>query len=89
MRFHPRILEPAAHYRFAPKPCQVGLGNEKGRVERAISGRIQIRLLNLLRSMGKTEQFKKLEEEIRRRWAVADADHPARLALERSGVGGE
>ncbi len=36
VRFHPRILELAAHYCFAPKPCHVGRGNEKGRVERAI-----------------------------------------------------
>lgn len=34
--FHPRILELAAHYHFAPKPCNPGRGNEKGRVERAI-----------------------------------------------------
>lgn len=36
IRFHPRILELAAHYHFAPVPCQVARGNEKGRVERAI-----------------------------------------------------
>ena len=36
IRFHPRLLELAAHYHFAPRPCQVGRGNEKGRVERAI-----------------------------------------------------
>ena len=36
VEFHPRILELAAHYHFAPKPCNPGRGNEKGRVERAI-----------------------------------------------------
>lgn len=36
IRFHPRILELAGHYHFAPKPCAVYRGNEKGRVERTI-----------------------------------------------------
>lgn len=36
IRFHPRLLELSAHYHFAPRPCHVGRGNEKGRVERAI-----------------------------------------------------
>lgn len=36
IQFHPRILELAAHYHFAPKPCHPARGNEKGRVERAI-----------------------------------------------------
>lgn len=36
IRFHPRLLELAAHYHFAPRPCHLGRGNEKGRVERAI-----------------------------------------------------
>src|SRR5262249_5456257 len=36
IEFHPRLLELAAHYHFAPKPCNPGRGNEKGRVERAI-----------------------------------------------------
>lgn len=36
IQFHPRILELAAHYHFAPKPCRPARGNEKGRVERAI-----------------------------------------------------
>jgi transposase len=36
IRFHPRILELCGHYHFAPRPCNVGRGNEKGRVERAI-----------------------------------------------------
>jgi transposase len=34
--FHPRIIELSAHYHFAPRPCQVRAGNQKGRVERAI-----------------------------------------------------
>ncbi len=36
IRFHPRILELAGHYHFAPKPVAVARGNEKGRVERKI-----------------------------------------------------
>ena len=36
IHFHPRILELAGHYHFAPRPCHVARGNEKGRVERAI-----------------------------------------------------
>jgi len=36
IRFHPRLLELAAHYRYEPRPVAPGRGNEKGRVERAI-----------------------------------------------------
>jgi transposase len=36
IRFHPRMLELAGHYHFAPKPCAVARANEKGRVERMI-----------------------------------------------------
>jgi len=36
IQFHPRLIELSAHYHFAPRPCQVGAGNQKGRVERAI-----------------------------------------------------
>src|SRR5437016_2278576 len=34
--FNPRLVELSAHYHFAPRPCQVRAGNQKGRVERAI-----------------------------------------------------
>jgi hypothetical protein len=34
--FHPRLIELSAHYHFAPRPCQVRAGNQKGRVERVI-----------------------------------------------------
>jgi len=37
IRFHPKMLEMAAWYRFVPRPVAVARGNEKGRVERAIS----------------------------------------------------
>jgi transposase len=36
IRFHPTMLELAAHYRFQPRPVAPARGNEKGRVERAI-----------------------------------------------------
>lgn len=36
IRFHPRVLEAAGHYHFAPKPCAPYRGNEKGKVERTI-----------------------------------------------------
>ena len=36
IRFHPTLLELAAHYRFEPRPVAIARGNEKGRVERAI-----------------------------------------------------
>ena len=36
IRFHPRLLELAGHYHFAPKPCAPYRGNEKGKVERHI-----------------------------------------------------
>lgn len=35
-RFHPRYLELAGHYHFGPKPCRLGRGSDKGRVERTI-----------------------------------------------------
>ena len=36
IRFNPRLLEFAKHYRYEPRPVAVARGNEKGRVERAI-----------------------------------------------------
>ena len=36
IRFNPRILDFAGHYRFLPKPVAIARGNEKGRVEPAI-----------------------------------------------------
>ena len=36
IRFNPRLVELAAHYRFSPCPVAPARGNEKGRVERAI-----------------------------------------------------
>ncbi len=36
IRFHPTLLEFAAHYRYEPRPVAVYRGNEKGRVERSI-----------------------------------------------------
>lgn len=36
IRYHPRLLELAGHYHFAPRPCAPYRGNEKGKVERTI-----------------------------------------------------
>jgi transposase len=36
IRFHPRLLELAGHYHFAPQPCTPYRANEKGKVERQI-----------------------------------------------------
>ena len=36
VRFHPRFLAYAGHHRFRPVACNVGKGNEEGRVEDAI-----------------------------------------------------
>lgn len=36
IRFNPRLLELAGHYRYEPRPVAVARGNEKGRVERTI-----------------------------------------------------
>jgi len=36
IRFHPRLLELAGHYHFAPRPCTPARANEKGKVERQI-----------------------------------------------------
>jgi transposase len=36
IRFHPRLLEFAGHYHYAPRPVSPARGNEKGRVERNI-----------------------------------------------------
>src|SRR5260370_92374 len=36
IQFHPRLIELSGHEHFAPLPCEVRAGNQKGRVERAI-----------------------------------------------------
>jgi transposase len=36
IHFNPSLLELSGHYHFAPQPCAVRAGNQKGRVERAI-----------------------------------------------------
>jgi transposase len=36
IQFHPRLLELAGHYHFAPRPCAPARANEKGKVERQI-----------------------------------------------------
>jgi transposase len=37
IRFHPRLLDLAGHYHYAPQPCAPYRGNEKGRVEKFIA----------------------------------------------------
>ena len=54
VRFNPRILELAGHYHFAPKPCAVARGNEKGRVER--------RVRDLRESFFEARTFRTVEE---------------------------
>lgn len=36
VHFHPRLLDLAGHYHFAPRPCAPARANEKGKVERQI-----------------------------------------------------
>ena len=36
VQFHPRLLELAGHYHFAPHPCTAGRPHEKGKIERQI-----------------------------------------------------
>lgn len=36
IHFHPRLLELAGHYHFAPRPCTPARAHEKGKVERQI-----------------------------------------------------
>jgi len=36
IRFHPTLIDFAAHYHYEPRPVAIARGNEKGRVERAI-----------------------------------------------------
>src|SRR6516164_8249139 len=36
IRFHPTLLDFAAHYRYEPRPVAIARGNEKGKVERAV-----------------------------------------------------
>ncbi len=45
--------------------------------------RIQVQLLRLLRETGRLDQKAELEEKMRQRWALADPDHPALVALDR------
>src|ERR1700730_5676882 len=62
--FHPRLLELSAHYHFAPRPCQVRAGNQKGRVERAIR--------YVRDSFWAGRAFTTLEECNRQAWAWRD-----------------
>jgi hypothetical protein len=87
VRFHPRILDLAGHYHFAPRPCAPYRGNEKGKVERTIhylrysffAGR-QFHSIAALN----TELAQWIEQTAHARVVVGtDASVAERLALER------
>jgi transposase len=77
VEFHPRILELAAHYHFAPKPCNPGRGNEKGRVERAIqyirSSFFAARPFTTLEDFNRQARQWRDEVAHRRRWPEGDS----------------
>ena len=79
-RFHPRYLDFAAHYGFKPVACNVGRGNEKGRVENVI-GYIQKNFLNGLEISSLealNAQARRWMEQVAGR-AAASRDGPAAL----------
>ncbi len=71
IRFHPRIIELASHYHFAPRVCRPYRGNEKGRVERAIR--------YLRESFLAARSFTDIDD-LRRQWASWSQD----VALKRA-----
>jgi hypothetical protein len=64
IHFHPRLLDLCCHYHYAPRPCQVRAGNQKGRVERAIR--------YVRESFWAGRPFTTLEECNRQAWAWRD-----------------
>ncbi|WP_368670659.1 IS21 family transposase, partial [Myxococcus sp. AM011] len=78
IRFHPRVLEAAGHYHFAPKPCAPYRGNEKGKVERTIR--------YLRDSFFAARSFHGLDDLNRQltRW-VDEVAHPRRVPGDASG----
>jgi transposase len=68
IRFHPRLLDLAGHYHFAPQPCAPYRANEKGKVERMIQ--------YLRHSFFAARRFAGLEDLNRQlaRW-IADVAH--------------
>jgi transposase len=78
IRFHPRLLEAAGHYHFAPRPCAPYRGNEKGKVERTIR--------YLRDSFYAARPFHGLEELNRQlqRW-VEEVAHARRVPADASG----
>jgi len=85
IRFHPRLLELAGHYHFAPRPCAPARGNEKGRVERAIrylrtsffAGRTYRDIEDLKR------QFEKWRQEVGHQRKVRGGTGTVEAALEK------
>jgi transposase len=77
VQFHPRLLDLAAHYHFAPRPCRPARGNEKGRVERAIqyvrSSFFAARPFTTLEDFNRQAQAWTAEVAHQRRWVEDDS----------------
>lgn len=77
IQFHPRLLELAAHYHFAPRPCRPARGNEKGRVERVIryirDSFFAARPFTTLEDFNRQAQIWRDEVAHQRRWPQDDS----------------
>jgi transposase len=77
VQFHPRLLELAAHYHFAPRPCAPARGNQKGRVERAIqfirTSFFAARPFTTLEDFNRQARLWRDEVAHRRRWPEDDS----------------
>jgi transposase len=65
VHFHPRLIELCSHYHFQPRPCALGKGNQKGKVERAIR--------YVRESFFEGTRFTTLEDLNRRAWSWRDS----------------
>ena len=91
VRFNPKLLELASHYRFEARPVAVARGNEKGRVERAIryvgDAFFAARVYNGLDDLNQQAQEWITTRSGERKWAedpsrtVRDAFHDERSKL--------
>ncbi len=77
IHFHPRLLELCGHYHFAPRPCQVRAGNQKGRVERVIryirESFFAARLFSSLEDLNRQALIWRDQVAHRRRWPGDDS----------------